>query len=118
MRRLAQVQHERQGAADRLVIDRGDERASLGAAADAQETEFLERPVRLPDRHAARFEPAGHFALGGQLVAGHEPAFRDLVLDAMDDRFRHAAGRRTDEHDGILRRRRCVPRELSQRQSA
>ena len=47
--------------------------------------------IRRLHRHAAGLELTRHLALGRQLVAGQEPAFDDLLLDAADDGFRHSA---------------------------
>src|SRR5262249_3027802 len=49
-----------------------------------------ERPIGFPDRDAAGLELARHLPLGGQLVSGHEPAFGDLLLDPVNDCFRHS----------------------------
>src|SRR2546425_143722 len=64
VRRLAESQHQRQGAEYRLVIDLGNEGAAVGSPSDAQKTDFFERAIGLPDRHAARLELARHLAFG------------------------------------------------------
>jgi hypothetical protein len=73
------------------VIEFRDERAAVGATPDPQHTELFQRAVRLPHRHAAGLVLARHLPLGGQLVAGHEPAIGDLLLDTADDGFRDPA---------------------------
>ena len=86
MRRPAEAEHERQGATDGVVVEFGDERAALRAAADAKQAQFFERTIGLADRHAARLELARHVAFGRQFVAGREASVRDLLLDAAGDR--------------------------------
>src|SRR5439155_11219065 len=91
VRRLREREHQRQRAQHRRMIDVEDERAAVGAAADPQDAELLERSIRFPDGDAAGLVLPRHLALGRQLVTGYEPAVGDLFLDAADDRFRYAA---------------------------
>ena len=53
--------------------------------ADLDEPPALQRPERFPHRRAADHELLGEIALGRELIAGLQLAFRDQLLDLADD---------------------------------
>jgi hypothetical protein len=86
-----QLEQVGQALAEPRVGGRGDERAAAGAHADVDQPAGLQDPQRLPDRHPADAEALAQVALGGEPVAGPQPALADQLADLVDDDLGHAA---------------------------
>ena len=82
LRRHLQPQERRQSAARRRDDDGAGRRPRAGAGAD--EAHHLEHAQRFTDARAADAERRGELALGGEAVAGCEPALEQVGLDLLE----------------------------------
>src|SRR6266508_1402699 len=72
------------------MIQVSDECAALRASLDLDQSDFRERAIRLANGDAAHPKLLGHVALGWELLAGLQFAFRDRGLYPLGDLRRHA----------------------------